>query len=169
LGSDWYVGLKASKPWLGNTGSYSFAENKTSPKLGQSTRTEGTSHSLEFGILNNLTGYSEKQSALIGKLKAENELIEMEKTINTEVREAYNNYQKAVMQIKNTSEKIAFREEEVKVLQAQAEINEALSSQVLEAMVKLSDEKALYHQAIASYKTALANLNKAIGIIGYFD
>ena len=113
--------------------------------------------------------YSEKQFALIGKLKAENELIEMEKTINTEVREAYNNYQKAVMQIKNTSEKIAFREEEVKVLQAQAEINEALSSQVLEAMVKLSDEKALYHQAIASYKTALANLNKAIGIIGYFD
>jgi hypothetical protein len=36
-------------------------------------------------------------------------------------------------------------------------------------MVNLNDEKALYHQAIASYKTALANLNKAIGIIGYFE
>ncbi len=169
LRKDWFVGLKASKPWLGNTGSYNYTKNQTSPKLGQNTRTEGLSHSVEFAVLNNLTGYSEKQSALINKLKAENELVEIEKTINIEVREAHNNYEKALMQIQNTEDKIGFREEELKVLESQAELNEALLSQVLEAMVKLNDEKALYHQAIASYKTALANLNKAIGLIGYFD
>jgi outer membrane protein TolC len=169
VGSDWYAGLKVSKPWLGNTGGYSYTKNKTSPKLGQSTRTEGISHSLEFGILSNMPSYSEKQSALINKLKAENDLAEIEKSINQEVREAYNNYQKAVIQIENTRDKIAFRQEELKILKSQADINEALLSQVLEAMVKLNDEKALYHQAIASYKTALANLNKAIGIIGYFE
>jgi len=54
-------------------------------------------------------------------------------------------------------------------LKAQSEINEAALSQVLDAMVKLNDEKALYHQAIASYKTALANLNKVVGLIGYFN
>ncbi len=169
MGSDWYVGLKASKPWLGNIGSYSYTNNKTSPRLGQSTRTSAESHSFELGILNNITSYSEKQSALIGKLKAESELIEIEKAINLEVREAFNNYEKAVIQIKNTLDKIEFRSEEVKVLQSQAELNEALLSQVLEAEVKLNDERALHHQAIASYKTALANLNKAIGLIGYFD
>jgi outer membrane protein TolC len=116
-----------------------------------------------------MPSYSEKQSAIINKLKAENDLAEIEKSINQEVREAYNNYQKAVIQIENTRDKIAFRQEELKILKSQADINEALLSQVLEAMVKLNDEKALYHQAIASYKTALANLNKAIGIIGYFE
>jgi len=169
VGSDWYLGFKASKPWMGNTGSYNFTQNKTSPKLGQNTRTGGTSHSFEFGILNNLTGKSEKQTALINKLKAESDLIDIEKTINLEVREAYNNYDKAVMQINNALDKIEFRKEELKVLQAQSEINEALLSQVLEAMVKLNDEKALYHQAIASYKTAVANLNKAVGLIDYFN
>lgn len=169
MGSDWFVGVKASKPWLGNTGSYNFTQNKTSPKLGQDSRTQSKSNSFELGLLNNLTGYSEKQSALIGKLKAENELIEIEKSINTEVRETYNNYEKAVLQIQNTQEKIRFRQEELKVLQSQADLNEATLSQVLDAMVKLNDEKALYHQAIASYKTALANLNKAIGLMGYFD
>ena len=116
-----------------------------------------------------MTTKSEKQSALIGRLKSESELVETEKTINLEVREAYNNYEKAVMQIQNTLDKIKFRQEELKVLRSQAELNEAQLSQVLEAMVKLNDEKALYNQAIASYKTALANLNKAIGIIGYFQ
>jgi outer membrane protein TolC len=169
LDEDWFVGVKASKPWLGNTGSYNYTKNETSPKLGQNTRTEALGHTFEFAILNNLTGYSEKQAALINKLKAENELVEIEKAINLEVREAHNNYQKALMQIQNTQEKIRFREEELKILQSQAELNEAQLSQVLEAMVKLNDEKALYHQAIASYKTALANLNKAIGLIGYFD
>ncbi|PIR65698.1 MAG: hypothetical protein COU52_02780 [Candidatus Omnitrophica bacterium CG10_big_fil_rev_8_21_14_0_10_43_8] len=169
MGSDWYMGFKASKPWLGNTGSYNYTQNKTSPKLGQSTRTGGTSQSLEFGILNNMTAYSEKQSALISKLKAENELVEIEKAINTEVRETYSSYEKAIMQIQNTQEKIRFRQEELNTLKAQSEINEAALSQVLDAMVKLNDEKALYHQAIASYKTALANLNKVVGLIGYFN
>jgi len=169
MGSDWFVGVKASKPLLGNVGSYNFTQNKTSPKLGQSTVTSGSSQSLELGILSNLTGYSEKQSALISKLKSENELIETEKTINTEVREAHNNYEKAVMQIQNTKEKIRFKEEELNVLRSQADINEAMLSQVLDAMVKLNDEKALYHQAIASYKSALANLNKTIGLMNYFN
>ena len=169
MGSDWFVGFKASKPWLGNTGSYNYTQNKTSPKLGQDTVTQGASNSLEFAILNNLSGNSEKQSAFISKLKAENELIEIEKTISTEVREAHNSYEKAVMQIQNTKEKIAFRKEELKILQSQMDINEAQLSQVLEAMIKLNDEKALYHQAISSYKTALANLNKATGLIGNFE
>lgn len=165
---DWFLGLKMSKPLGTSTSNYSFAQNQTSPKVGQSTRTGGTSHTVEFNILNNYAGLSEKQSAYVSLLKAETELIEMEKSINVEVREAYNNYQKSIFQIKNTTEKIRFRREEVKILEMQASLNEALSSQVLEAKVKFADEKALYHQAIASYKTALANLNKTIGLIGYF-
>jgi len=166
---DWYVGVKVTKPFGKSTGSYTFNDNETSPKLGQTTRTGSITHSTEVGIFDNLASLSEKQSAFIGKLKAENELIEMEKTINLEVREAFNSYEKAIMQLQNTSRKIRFREEEAKVLSAEAALNEALLSQVLESKIKLADEKALYHQAIASYKTALANLNKAIGIVDYFD
>ena len=169
LDDDWYLGIKMSKPLGINTGTYSFTQNQTSPKLGQNERTAGTSQTLEFAILDNLSGLSEKQSAYVNLLKAESELVEMEKNVNLEVREAYNNYQKAVFQIKNTKEKIRFREEEVKILELQAALNEVLLSQVLEAKTKLADERALYHQAIASYKTALANLNQAIGLIGYFQ
>jgi len=166
---DWYVGLKVSKPFGKNSTSYSFTQNETSPKLGQTTRTSSTSHAFELGIFDSLAGISEKQSAFIGRLKAENEFRELQKNIDMEVRQAHHDYEKALLQIRNTSEKIAFRQEAVKIAEAEAALNEVLLSQVLDAQIKLADEKALFHQAIASYKTAIANLNKAIGIIGYFD
>jgi len=165
---DWYIGLKVSKPFGKNSTSYSFTQNETSPKLGQTTRTSSTSHAFELGLFDSLAGISEKQSAFIGKLKAENELRELRKNIDMEVRQAYHDYEKALLQIRNTNEKIAFREEAVKIAEAEASLNEVLLSQVLDTQIKLADEKALFHQAIASYKTAVANLNKAIGIIDHY-
>ena len=47
-------------------------------------------------------------------------------------------------------------------------MNEALPSQVLEAAMKLSEERVSKVQALSSYYEALAKLNKAVGLAGYY-
>ena len=65
-------------------------------------------------------------------------------------------------------QKIAFREEQVKILKAQASVNEALPSQVLEAVIRLSEEKAARAQVLTNHYVALAKLNKAVGLADHY-
>jgi len=84
------------------------------------------------------------------------------------VKESYYNYQEAVIQVKNSLEKVRFHEEAVKVARVQSELNEALQSQLLESLIQLVDEKSVYIKALSDYNLAIIKLNNAIGIRDYF-
>ncbi len=85
------------------------------------------------------------------------------------MKESYHNYQKAIIQVKNALEKIRFQKEAVKTTRVQSQLNEALQSQLLEAEIKLADERSLYIKALSDYNFSIVRLNKAIGIEGYFN
>ncbi len=111
---------------------------------------------------------SEIKEAQIKKHKAENDLLESRRQVNLEVKEAYYNYQEAVIQVKNALEKVRYQKEAVKTAALQAKLNEALQSQQLEAEIKLADERSVYIKALSDYNFSLARLNKAIGVEDYF-
>jgi len=73
------------------------------------------------------------------------------------------------LQVKNALEKVRFHAEATKVSRAQASLNEALQSQLLESMVQLADEKSVYIKALSDYSLALIKINKAIGVKDYFN
>jgi len=166
---DWNVGVKVSKPFWGNTASYSFTKEETKKKVGLTDRQGTEVQSGEIGILDAMSVASEVREAEIKRHKSENELIEASRQVNLEVKEAYYNYQEAVIQVKNTLEKVRFQNEAVKTARAQARLNEAMQSQVLEAEIKLTDERSLYVKALSDYNFSLTKLNKAIGIADYFS
>ena len=168
LDTDYTIALKASKIWGGSTSSITATKVETSPRLGQTTRTSSDSLQGEFGILNALAGRSEVKQANIGRLKAEHDLTETRHTMVQEVHEAFYAHSKALLTLEHARQKAQFRQEQVKILQAQAELNEVLPSQVLEAVLQLSDDQVSQIQAKASYRTALARLNKAIGVASYY-
>ncbi len=168
LDKDWNIGIKISKPFWGNTASYSFTKEETKRKVGQTDRTGSEVHSGEFAILDAMGVASDIQEAQIKKHKSENELLETLRQVNLEVKESYYNYQEAVIQVKNSLEKVRFQKEAVKTAEVQAQLNEALQSQLLEAEIKLADERSLYIKALSDYNFSLIRLNKAIGIEGYF-
>ncbi|MFC1808423.1 TolC family protein, partial [Candidatus Omnitrophota bacterium] len=116
-----------------------------------------------------MAGTSQIKEARVNREKAENDLLEARRQISLETKEAYYNYQESIIQVKNTLEKVKFNEEAVKVAKAQSELNEALQSQLLEAMVKLADEKSLYIKALSDYNLSIYKLNKAIGIRDHFS
>jgi outer membrane protein TolC len=171
LDKDWNIGVKVSKPFWGNTANYSFTKEETSRKVGQTDRTGSTVHAGEFAIYDkdSLSVKTEIKEAKVGRRKAEDDLIESRRQVALEVKEAYYNYQESVLQVKNALEKVRFQEEAVKVAKAQAELNEALQSQLLEALIKRADERALYVKALSDYNLALVKLNKAVGIRDYFS
>ncbi len=165
---DYFVGIKATKAWGPHSTTASATTTKTSPRLGQTTRTDSTVYSAEMGILDQLQGLSEVKQAQVNLNKARRELEEAKDSAFQEAQEAHISYNKARLQLEHAQQKIAFREEQVKILKAQAGLNEALPSQVLEAVMKVTDEKAGRAQAVSSYYVALAKLNKAIGLAGHY-
>lgn len=165
---DYSIALKMSKSWGGSSTSITGTKTETSPSVGQTTRTASDSIQGEVGILNALAGKTEIEQAHVGRMKAEQDLTETRQTLAQEVHEAYYAYQKAALTLQHAQEKERFRLEQVKVLRAQAELNEVLPSQLLEAELQLSDDQVSQLQAQASYHTALARLNKAIGMTGYY-
>lgn len=171
LDNNWSIGLKVSRPFWFATPSYSFTKDKTSIKVGETDRTGSTVNAGEIAILdkNALSIGSEIEESRINRQKAENELIEIRRQAALNIKEAYYNYQESILQVKNALEKVRFHEEAVKVARAQAGLNEALQSQLLEALVQLSDEKSVYIKALSDYNLAIVKINKAIGIKDYYS
>ncbi|HAZ10729.1 MAG TPA: hypothetical protein DCY56_06455 [Candidatus Omnitrophica bacterium] len=169
LGNDWYLGFKVSKPLGGNTLSSTFTKDKTSQKHGQSTRTESISKSVEYGLLDGLQHFSEEKSAEIGYKKAKDELEQVKDSIVREVKESYLNYKKGLIQIMTNLNKIKYKEEEFKIIKARAELNEASLSELIQAYMSLTDEKAYYVEALGSLYQSLAKLNKATGYALFLD
>jgi len=171
LDDNWNVGVKVSKPFWFATPSYSFTKDKTSMKVGDTDRVGSTVNSGELAILdkNSLSIGSEIEEAKVNKQKAENELIETRRQAALEIKEAYYNYQESILQVKNALEKVRFHEEATKVARAQAVLNEALQSQLLESLIQLTDEKSVYIKALSDYSLAIIKINKVIGIKDYFN
>jgi len=167
-GDDYFVGLKATRNWGPNSANASVTKTKTSPRLGQTTRTESTVYSSEIGIVDQLASLSEIKQAQVNLNKARRDLEEAKDAAVQEVQEAHISYQKARLQLGYARQKIAFREEQVKILKAQAGVNEALPSQVLEAVMRLTEEWVGQAQALSNYYVALAKLNKAVGLSGRY-
>ena len=166
---DYSIALKASRPWGGNSTAITATTVETSPRVGQTTRTSSNSLQSEIGFLNALAGKSEIKQANIGLLKAAQDLAETRHVLEQEVHEAYFAYQKALMTLQHAQQKEQFRQEQVKILKAQGELNEAAPSQILEALLQLSDDQVSQVQAQAGYHVALARLNKAIGVTAYYQ
>jgi outer membrane protein TolC len=170
LQADWNIGVKVSKPFWFASPSYSFTKEKTSRKVGQTDRTGTTVNAGEIAILDKdaFAVGSEIEEARINKQRAENDLIETRRQSALAVKESYYNYQESIIQVKNSLEKVRFYEEAVKVAKAQAGLNEALQSQLLESLIQLVDEKSVYIKALSDYNLAIIKLNNAIGIRDYF-
>ena len=167
-GEDYFLGLKATRNWGANSTSASVNQTKTSPRLGQTTRTDSKVYSTELGILDQLQQLTEVKQAQVNLEKAKRDLEEVKNSVFQEIQEATIGYNKARLQLEYADQRIAFREEQVKILEAQASLNEALPSQVLEAIMKLTEERVGKAQALSSYYVALAKLNKAVGLPGHY-
>jgi outer membrane protein TolC len=168
--NEWFVGLEVTYPWgLNPVKSSSVAQDRI-PTAGQTESTEFLSHTLGLDLFAR-EAYalrSERQAAEIEYAKAMDQWLKTQQSMAYEVREGYTNYRKTLMQLDGSRQRVYLGEEQVKISRAMASLNEIPASDVLKSQVELADSQVAYLQALADHHTAVAALNKAVGIPGYF-
>lgn len=168
LQSEYFVGVKVTKPFGPHTLEDNFLTQDKVPSVGQTTSTEFTSNTVKWYFWNSTSKISMKESD-IKYLKAIDEYIKKRNSIIFEVKKNYYEYLKAKQQLGNNRQKIRVSDEELKISVARLSLNEILDSELLESKDRASRTRSEYGQSLTGYYTAVANLNKSLGLTDYFD
>lgn len=164
----WYAGVKASLPFWGNTAEYTFSREQWTPTVATYQGTEAKINSYKLHILDNLAMYSEKKSAEIDFDRARQELNKIRQDVTLEVKEQVFNYEKALIQLDTAAYKVKYQENDFEFTKAKRGLDEVQDSAVIDSMIKLSQERFGYVQALTDCHTAIASINKAVGIEEYY-
>lgn len=168
LQNEYFVGVKVTKPFGPHTLEDNFLTQDKVPSVGQTTSTEFSSNTFKWYFWNSTAKISIKE-ADIKYLKSIDEYIKKRNSIIFEVKKNYYEYLKAKQQLANNKQKIRVSEEELKISVARLGLNEILDSELLESKDRASRTRSEYGQALTGYYTAVANLNKSLGLTDYFD
>jgi len=161
--NNFYGGFKVTKPFGTSTVNTSYLKDKTQPRFGQTSPTSSSTLSAELNLFDNLKGLADKKRSDIDLYRALSDFNETIKTITFEVRDAFLNYQKAVLQLNTAQAEIRFRRNELDITKIRALVGEVSISSAMSTIVNLSEAITKYIQALANYQISLANLKKATG------
>lgn len=169
LSQQWYGGLKVSMPFWGSTGEYSFTREQWPSVVSAFQGTEARTNSAKFNVLDNLKYYSDRKSAEIDRDRSKQEYIKAKQDVTLEVREGCFNYEKAVIQLKTAESKVKYQERELELTRFKRGLDETPDSGVVETMIRFYQEKFGHVQAVTDCLTALAAIEKAVGVEDYFE
>ncbi len=122
---------------------------------------------VSVSVLDNLDQFIKTKEAEINRKEAMLELELSEKDIVSEVKEAYYNYNRALIQLKSTHKKLSYRKKLVSLAKHRSEINEIQLSEYLQAEMDLINERETLYKAMVDFFLAKISLNKAVGIKNY--
>lgn len=168
LEEQWYAGVKASVPFWGSTAEYSYTREQWTPVISAYQGTEASTNSFKLKLLDNLAMYSDKQLSEVDFDRARQELNKIKQDVTLEVKEQCFNYQKALIQLETASNKVRYQENDFEFTKLKRSLDEVPDSGVVDSMIKLFQERFGYVQALTDCHTAIASINKAIGIEDYY-
>ena len=169
LGPEYYFGGKVSLPIWGSTLSYSYTKEKWQPIVRSRHETQSVTHVSTFSLFDKLEDLSGVQEVELEYMRSQDAMNKKKQEIALEVKETFFKYKKAILLMAVAKSKVNFQAKQVEFFEVRRMLGEAQNSDVIEEMIKLSEEKFSYIQAITDYCVAIAALNKAIGIDGYFN
>ena len=163
LNEDYYAGLQLSQVFMLNTLSVSDINQKTSPKVGQSTVSESHTSSAQLSILDNYKQLSEKKEAELAYNQAVYNLKKTKFTVESEVRKTFTNYSKALLQIQNTQLEINILKQELDIAKVTLGTDKTNIADIATAINKYASGQAALSDAKVFYLISVAALKKAVG------
>ncbi len=167
---EWSVLAKLSWSFGGSTLDYSYGKEKDNPtEIAEvSLTTEARTHSLKFGLLDDLEYYSKGKEAEIAFQKAMNNYNELRQKIIMDVKEAYFTYERTKIMLEAIKSKLKYHNKEVEIAELRRSLDIIPLSNLVEARVLLSEQQVSYSRALLEHQQALAALNRALGISFYY-
>jgi len=164
LEMNWNVG--------GNKLSYTYDKDHKAPSITQYDQANGSyllKNGLTFGVLDGLDAFVNVKQAEVDKLNQVVELEKAEKQVLQDVKQAYYDYQKALIQVNSTVKRLEYRKRLRDFAEHRLSKKEIELSEYLQAESDLVREKAELHKALKEYFSAKAALNHAVGIQNFFS
>ena len=170
LKHEFKVGMEVAWPLAGNTLKYTYDHDQRAPSVtqflsGQGTRTLGNSFSI--GILDDMGQFSSMIEAKVNNLEQVVELEKTERDVIREVKEAFFNFNKSLIQVESTYKRMGYRERLAELAKHRLDNNEIQISEYLQAEMDFTQERGLVYQALANFFLSKAKLNRAIGVRDY--
>lgn len=172
LKKEWQLMLELTWNVGGNKVSYSFDRDKKAPSISQYLYGDGTGlrkNSLNVGVLDGLDAFVNVKQAEVDKLNQVVELEKAEKQVLQDVKEAFYNYQKAMIQVNSTVKRLEYRKRLRDFSEYRLSKKEIELSEYLQAESDLARERGELHRALKDYFSARAALNHAVGIQNFLS
>jgi outer membrane protein TolC len=151
----------------GNKLNYTYENLRTAPSVTSFQDQAGTvirRNTFSVGVLEGLDAFVKIKEAEVAKLDQVIELENAEKEVIHDVKQAYFDYQKAMIQLQSTSKRADYRKRLTRLARHRLSKNEIEVSEYLEAEIDYLREKTELYRAIKDYLTAKAELNRAVGV-----
>lgn len=161
--SNWFAGIKFTKPIGASTLTSSYNHDTSQPRFGQTSPTQSGTLSTELTLFDNMKSLADKKQTNIDYSRSLSDFNETLKTIIFEVQDAFLKYEKAAFQLTTAESEMKFRRSETEVTKVKAMVGEGNLSNALESLYAFSEAQTRYIQALANYYISLANLKKATG------
>jgi len=149
---------------------YQIENDERGPSVSQflqGTGSQSTRNSFSVKLLSGLDDLADAKEAEVSRLDQVVELEEMEKEVIQEIKEGYFDYQKAMIEVKASIQRVDYRERLVRVAKHRLETNEVQISEYFEAEIDFMQERIGLHTALADLYKAKAQINHAIGMRDY--
>lgn len=172
LKKEWQLMLELNWNVGGNKVGYVFDRDYKAPSITQYEQATGTSlrkNSLNVGVLDGLDVFVNVKQAEVDKLNQIVELEKAEKQVLQDVKQAYYDFQKAVIQVNSTVKRLEYRRRLRDFTEHRLSKNEIELSEYLQAESDLVRERAELHQALKDYFAGKAGLNHAVGIQDFLN
>lgn len=165
LKEDWNVGAQISQYFGGSTLNASAQEIKTSPKLGQSTRTQTRTYAGSLGFEDALKQKTEKAEAGLTFDQAREDLRRTGMEVANNVRSAYADWAKSLSQLRIAQTDYSLAQTEYNVARIKSTTREVPVSERSLTRNKMAQAEVAWVDAQAQLRIAGAALARAIGTI----
>ncbi len=155
-----------SVPWGPNTTSYSYQKRFFAPTVSSFQGSEDFKHSINTNFYDRLSNLTDEEIAKADYLKAMAELQKERTDQEINARQAYYDYESALLQMETSEAKIAFRERQVKILEQTTGMEEAKLTELLNELVSLAEDRYSKITAVSSANNALAKMDYLAGMEG---
>lgn len=165
---DWQVNARLTQRFLGSSVGLSGNAIHTSPKLGQSSRTETETKGVNVNILDGMRDRTDRKQSDLAFRQARLKLDDLTKEVAMDVENAYYSLNQSLLQVEFSEEDVKLAEEELKVAESKRKYGLAGVLEVARARNRAAESRTARTSALTSYQVSLAVLNRAVGITDKF-
>ena len=164
------IGATVSVPIGPHTIDYQKKRTKLAPTVTTfGSNTESDVDKYRLSLFDNMDHATNLQDAKAEYKQALDDLNKAEQDIHTDIRQALFSLVETKIKMKNSQSNMDLYKKEIEVARIRKGMNDISFYELIQAKAKLFGEKTLYTDALGDYYIAVARINKAIGIGGYFN